>query len=110
MKFLLQFDLTATRYFAWYDLVSVGNMKWILVKHILFLKVKVYNFFNEEHGFRSKNHAFGRYIGFEKTFSVFVINNQMQSWSVACIFIHKKVKMAEIKQNNTYCHSYSQLV
>ena len=82
----------------------------VLVKHILFLKCKVYKFSNEEHGFRSKNRAFERYIAFEETFSVFVINNQMQSWSVACIFIHKKVKIAEIKQNNTYCHSYSQLV
>ena len=37
----------------------------VLVKHILFLKVKVYKFWNEEHGFRSKNRAFGRYISFE---------------------------------------------
>ena len=37
----------------------------VYVKHILFLKVKLYKFLNEEHGFRSKNRAFGRYISFE---------------------------------------------
>ena len=32
MKFILQSDITATRYFAfWYDFVSIGNMKWIYV-------------------------------------------------------------------------------